>query len=167
MFTRLFTGFQRTSTPLGGSHSAERLGRSPPAVFCTEGARAGEVGGGSVAGDFARRLPPCGWNHWQSLTARISVRWLGRSLALPGLHPSVHRIPENFDAIGWYYASKVAQQNTRQGGANATIAGFAAGSWLLAAFAGLSLPSLAKLKIIREICARRMQISAGLTEKRA
>jgi hypothetical protein len=37
---------------------------------------------------------------WQSLTARTSVRWLGRSLALPSLHPSFHRIPENFNAIG-------------------------------------------------------------------
>jgi hypothetical protein len=31
---------------------------------------------------------------------RTSVRWLGRSLAFPSLHPSVHRIPENFEATG-------------------------------------------------------------------
>jgi len=34
------------------------------------------------------------------------VRWLGRSLALPCLHPSVHRIPENFNAIGRQPAGK-------------------------------------------------------------
>ncbi len=28
------------------------------------------------------------------------MRWLGRSLALPGLHPSFQRTPENFNAIG-------------------------------------------------------------------
>ena len=28
------------------------------------------------------------------------MRWLGRSLALPGLHPSFYRTPENFNALG-------------------------------------------------------------------
>jgi len=36
------------------------VGRKPPALFCTEGARAGEGVVGTLAGAFARRLPPCG-----------------------------------------------------------------------------------------------------------
>ena len=37
----------------------------------------------------AAPIPAAPRKRWQSLTARTSVRWLGRSLAIPSLHPSV------------------------------------------------------------------------------
>ena len=48
----------------------------------------------------AAPTPAAPSKRWQSLTAETSLRWLGRSLALPSLHPSVLRITEIFNAIG-------------------------------------------------------------------
>jgi len=51
-------------------------------------------------------IPAASQNCWQSLTVRTSVRWLGRSLTLPGLHPSVHAVPENLNAIGLRHSAE-------------------------------------------------------------
>jgi len=58
-------------TTLGYRHAAERLGGSPRLCFAPKVRALGVT----LAGRFARRLPPCGWNRRQSLAARTSVRW--------------------------------------------------------------------------------------------
>jgi len=58
---RALVGRLQGRLPAGCRHAAViAVGREPPAVFRTKGARAGEGVGGSLAGTFARRLPPCG-----------------------------------------------------------------------------------------------------------
>jgi hypothetical protein len=52
-----------------------------------------------IAAESAAPPPAAPQKRWQSLTTRSSVRWLGRNLVLPGLHTSMHRIPESVNAI--------------------------------------------------------------------
>jgi hypothetical protein len=45
-------------------------------------------------------IPAAPQKRWQAIIARTSVQRLDRSLAVPGLQPSFHRISENPKAIG-------------------------------------------------------------------